>query len=250
MRCSRLAALAVVVLLLNACQAGSPAALVRTPVNARAMADADLYPLANGRTWTYALDQQQGDGPVQHNAMTIVTSAVTEVSPGVTQAVLDRHYGSFTPPSTRVRKSADAVTLSRLSDPVGGPSITILHFPLTVGTSWPGRDFGGGNTETIWPQGPENVTVPAGTYVAQRVDHHIHYAQGSEDVLSYWYAPGVGVVKMIERLTVWQGTQAVHLVSTGSLTMLSGSAAESSSKGLAPWGFLAAPGVFPPGSAL
>lgn len=231
-------------LTLAACHAAPAPLAVRAASTVRAAAADDLYPVEAGRTWTYALDQQQGDDPVQHRAMTIRITSSREISPGLTEAVLDRDYGGFKPPSTRVRKDASHVSLSRLTDPVDGPSITILNLPLTVGASWPGRDFGGGNTETIFPQGPESVTVPAGTFAAQRVDHHIHYAQGTEDVLSYWYAPGTGMVKMIERLTVWQGSAAVHMISTGSLSAgvtTSCSAAGLSCTGRPAWGFLVAP---------
>jgi hypothetical protein len=237
---------------LTACQAAPPQATRLAASRPQAAEVSDLYPLEAGRYWQYDLAQQQGDQPSQQKAMTIRITAAREVAPGITEAVLDREYGAFKPPSTRVHKDASAVMLSRLSDPVGGPSITILRLPLTVGTSWPGRDFGGGNTETIAPQGPESVTVAAGTFVAQRVDHHIHYAQGGEDTLNYWYAPGVGLVKMIERLTLYQGDQVVHMVSTGSLkasgqglvTKISGNAAVSPNTGRPGWDFLTLPDVF------
>jgi hypothetical protein len=192
------------------------------------------------------LQSQNGATPAK-KAMSMAITRVETVG-DETEATLERTYGSFAPPPTRVRKGAAGVKLSRLADPVDGPSITILKFPLQVGQTWPGRDFGGGNTETIAPQGLETVEVPAGRFEAQRVDHHIAYSNGATDTLSYWYAPGVGMVKMIENLTVWQGETAVHLSSTGSLTSR-GSAAGSRGTGPAGWGFLAAPGASLPSPA-
>jgi hypothetical protein len=64
----------------------------------------------------------------------------------------------------------------------------------------------------------ETVTVPAGTFEAMRVDHEITYAQGATDTLNYWYAPGVGCVKMIERTTLFSGPTPTHLEVIGELT--------------------------------
>jgi hypothetical protein len=240
-----------VILALSGCQTTLPHSANVVAARVHVAESEDLYPLVTGRHWEYQLAQQQGDSPVQQKAMTIRIASTSEIAQGLTEAVLDREYGAFKPPSTRVRKNATSIVLSRLADPVDGPSITILRLPLTPGATWPGRDFGGGNTETIAPQGPESVTVPAGTFLAQRVDHHIHYAQGSEDVLNYWYAPGVGLVKMIERITLYQGDQPVHMVSTGTLNSvgtdpvakISGNGDESRNTGRQAWDFLAWPGV-------
>ncbi|MDB5097239.1 MAG: hypothetical protein JWM80_1660 [Cyanobacteria bacterium RYN_339] len=228
---------------LPACHTALPHAAAPASRAVRALDTADLYPLIQGQRWEYELLQRQNDAAPVKKAMTIALTRV-EAKGDTTEATLERTYGSFAPPPTRVVKTAAGVRLSRLADPVDGPSITILKFPLQAGQTWPGRDFGGGNTETIAPQGAEAVDVPAGHFDAQRVDHHIAYANGATDTLSYWYAPGVGLVKMIERITVWQGDQAMHLASTGSLT-LRGSAAGSDYINLEGWGFLAAPGAFP-----
>lgn len=234
-------------LALAGCHAQAPVASAPKAQAPHARAEVDLYPLKAGLHWDYELLQRQGDAPPARKAMAIDLTRVEAVD-GETEATLERTYGSFKPPATRVRKSATAVRLSRLADPLDGPSITILRFPVTAGQSWPGRDFGGGNTETIAPQGAEAVDVPAGHFLAQRVDHHIAYSNGATDTLSYWYAPGVGMVKMVENLTLWQGEQAVHLSSVGSLTS-PGSAAGSSGIGPATWGFLAAPGASRPSLA-
>ncbi|HEY9723655.1 MAG TPA: hypothetical protein V6D47_16710 [Oscillatoriaceae cyanobacterium] len=203
--------------LLAAC-AHVPSAPLLPRVGAFAVRDGgDLYPLAKGEKWTYALDQKQDQNPVQHAEMTISIDSVSKQADGATLAVMNRKYGTFKPPATRVLHYPNRVVLSRLSDPIDGPSLTILHLPLVKGDSWPGRDFGGGNTETVTAKGAEPVQVPLGTYTAQRVDHSIRYSNGKTDTLSYWYAPGVGVVKMIENSTVFEGSRTVHLTATGSL---------------------------------
>lgn len=186
-------------------------------LRARSLA-ADYYPLAVGAKWEYRLLQKQGDGPIGEKPMSIAITSVTPLPDGGVEAVTERRYQSWSPPPTRVRRHADRVVLSRLSDPIDGPSLTILKFPLDAHTAWPGRPFGGGNSETVVPFGEETVTVPAGTFKAFRVDHKIRYATGDTDDLNYWYAPGRGVVKMIERSTLFQGDTKIHLEVTGELT--------------------------------
>ena len=180
-------------------------------------AEADLYPIAPGSRWEYTLHQRQDDGPVKQRPMTISIASSRTLDDGGVEAVLERRYENWSPPKSRVLRYPDRVVLSRLSDPIDGPSITVLRLPLAQGAEWPGRPLGGGHLETIRYMGEEAVTVPSGTYRAQRVDHVIAYAQGGSDTLNYWYAPGVGVVKMTERTTLWQGDTAIHLESTGVL---------------------------------
>lgn len=203
---------------LAGCQA-APHLVAGRQATLSARSDAgDLYPLTPGTRWEYVLHQRQDDGPVRERAMAIRISERKALADGGVEAVLERAYDGVAPPPTRVRRYADRVTLSRLADPPDGPSITILRLPLTAGESWPGRALGGGHSETIHARGPEAVTVPAGTFQAERVDHEIAYATGGGDTLSYWYAPGRGVVKMIERATVHMSGQTVRLEVTGLLT--------------------------------
>jgi hypothetical protein len=181
-------------------------------------APADLYPVAAGSSWEYVLHQKQANGSVQQRPMSIAITSATTREDGVVEAVLERQYQSWAPPATRVLRYPDRVVLSRLSDPIDGPSITVLRTPFEPGARWPGRPLSGGHTETIHAIGQEDVTVPAGAFKAVRVDHEIAYANGDADTLNYWYAPGVGVVKMIERTTLYQGGTPLHLEVTGELT--------------------------------
>lgn len=206
--------------LLAACQAAPGAVSPHQRLAAQAAArqeSSSLYPLIPGARWEYRLLQRQDQGPVREKPMAITVASAEAQPSGVTMAVLERRYETWAPPATRVLRSAEKVVLSRLADPIDGPSITIMQLPLEVGARWPGRPLSGGNKETIIPQGPERVTVPAGTYEAERVDHLIEYAPGGTDTLSYWYARGVGVVKMIERSTLFQGDGVIRLEVTGEL---------------------------------
>ena len=148
-----------------------------------------------------------------------VTSA-HEAAPGVVEAVLERRYENWSPPATRAVATGDRVVLSRLAEPVGGPSLTILHLPPTPGERWPGRPLPAGNAETIVVRGLEDVAVPAGAYRAVHVAHELRYANGDGDTLEYWYAPGAGCVRMIERTTLSVGGQPLKLEVEGVLQQL------------------------------
>ncbi|MFN3429569.1 MAG: hypothetical protein ACK46X_06420 [Candidatus Sericytochromatia bacterium] len=207
------------VVLTSACQkAPSPVAAGLRPATAAVRsAQADFYPVTPGSTWEYQLHQRQANGDTQTRPMTIAIDSAKTRADGVVEAVTSRRYQSWAPPATRVLKFPDRVVLSRLSDPEDGPSITVLKLPLEPGAAWPGRPLEGGHKETIRAIGREAVTVPAGTFEAYRVDHELAYANGDSDTLHYWYAPGVGVVKMIERSTLYQNGQPLKLQVTGEL---------------------------------
>jgi hypothetical protein len=211
----------VAVLALSGCHANpSPLAATARQAGAKVARSvaADPYPVTVGSKWEYVLHQKQPDGSVHERPMSMaITSAKTRDN-GIVEAVLERQYQSWAPPATRVMHYPDKVVLSRLSDPEDGPSMTIMRLPFAADAKWPGRPFGGGNSETVHVIGEEAVTVPAGSFKAFRVDHEITYAQGGTDTLNYWYAPGVGCVKMIERTTLWQGDTPIHMEVTGDLS--------------------------------
>lgn len=206
-------------LVLSACQkAPVPMAIGARPAAATVRsAQADLYPVTPGSTWEYQLHSRQANGETQTRPMSIAIDSAKTRADGVVEAVTTRRYQNWSPPATRVLKFPDRVVLSRLSDPEDGPSITVLKLPLESGAAWPGRPLEGGHKETIRAIGREAVTVPAGTFEAYRVDHELVYANGDSDTLQYWYAAGVGVVKMIERTTLYQAGQPLKLQVTGEL---------------------------------
>jgi hypothetical protein len=137
---------------------------------------------------------------------------------GTVEAVLERRYRGLQFPPTRVLVRPDAVVLSRLADPLDGPSLTILRGAPAVGASWPGRPLKPGNEERVVVIGEEDVEVPAGRWRGWRVDHVLRYADGEGDTLSYWYVPGVGCARMIERTTIYVGSEKRKLEVDGLLT--------------------------------
>lgn len=208
---------------LAGCSAKAPTAAARTGM-VKAIAftltgDRPLYPLNAGLRWDYDLRQKQNDGSIKVRKMGMGVAASTETD-GVTEARLERGYEGWNPPATRAVSTAEGVRLSRAADAPDGPSLQIIKLPAMAGSSWPGRPLAAGNSETIVVRGEEDVEVPAGTFRAVHIDHEIRYADGDGDTLSYWYAPGAGCVRMIERTTIAIGGVPQKLAVEGVMTAL------------------------------
>ncbi len=232
------------ILVLSACQSKAP--IGRSMVNQQSIQQSSLeqyYPLNAGRRWTFALEQKQnGVDNTRFKSMTMYTEALNPVN-GAERAILHRLYpdSSIKPnPSLAQRfkdrvelsryqaesKTSDAASLMMLQIPDDHPLatlsrstsnyITALQIPLQAGQQWPGRVFQGG-TETITVKGIESVRVPAGQFEALVIEHHLRYDNGKEDFLRYWYAPGIGMVKMHEEITAYF-SEWLKLESDGVLT--------------------------------
>ncbi len=179
-----------------------------------------LYPLTAGLRWDYDLRQKQADGSIKVRQMGMGVAASSQTASGVTEARLERGYEGWSPPATRAVSDAQGVRLSRAAEAPGGPSLRIIKLPADAGARWPGRPLTGGNAESIVVRGEEDIEVPAGKFRAIHVDHEITYANGDGDVLSYWYAPGSGCVRMIERTTISIGGVTQKLAVEGVMTKL------------------------------
>lgn len=206
------------------------------------------YPTAAGHRWTFALEQtQNGSDNTKFKTMHMSTEALPPEG-GAERAIYRRVYpdSTVTPTPSLAKRFPDRIELSRwqppadarqtasdsfgLQMPVALPAgarpaplpnrtngyIVAMQLPFEPGKAWEGRSFTGGS-ETIAIKGFEDLTVPAGKFRALVVEHHLRYDNGREDYLRYWYAPGVGMVKMYEELTAYFG-QWLKFRSTGVLT--------------------------------
>ncbi len=185
---------------------GTPLATPKTAALKASQAQS-LYPLTKGLQWRYSSVSRSGDGPDRPGHDQIIKVTASEHVQGQVRAVVIRKFGDRELPPTLAVADGRAVTLSRLNSPEDG-SISVLVFPLEPQNSWPGRSWAHAQ-ETISVVGTESITVPAGTYTATRLQHRIAYATGKSDYLHYWYAPGVGMVKAIEGLTIDLGSGPV-----------------------------------------
>ncbi len=193
---------------------------------------ADYFPDAVGNRWSYR--GQITEGPLQtidHKLFTNVSTVTgTKTLKGVAVTVFhDTNPGNHGPSDSFYRR--DVVGIVYYGSDPGTPlekqivPYQIVRFPLTVPSSFQqfdrtGLDFGtdmdrDGRDEKVdvrgWTSivGRETVTVPAGTFqeaikVEARMTMRIHLsgskrsAMGS-DVMTAWFAKGVGLVKYTER---------------------------------------------------
>lgn len=186
------------------------------------------YPVENAHKWNYSLEQFQNETPSTKFTNMEISIISNIEKDGYKEAVLNRFYpeSNVQPYKTLVKKYPDRIELSRYMQKevfkefskAGNDYITVLQSPLTINKTWEGRVFQGG-TEMIKVVGFENVTVPAGKFKALKINHNIKYNNGKEDNLYYWYADGVGMIKMYEEITlVYSSGQSTKFKSIGSLT--------------------------------
>ncbi len=77
------------------------------------------------------------------------------------------------------------------------PPLCILQTPFTPGAKWrAAANVAGQATDvTFVAKETEEVEVPAGKYKAARVEGDGKVA-GTDTKITYWFAPGVGIVKL------------------------------------------------------
>lgn len=177
----------------------TPLAAGTSPVSARALAD-DLYPVAPGTTWTYATRSRVEQEPWRAGLEQRFWITEASATATATVAVMERRFGDRPMAPTRIVRTGTEVRLSRHLRPEDG-SLMVLRLPPVPGDSWAGRRWAQA-AETVQVLERAPLTVPAGSYQAVRTEHHIRYADGREDVLAYWYAPGLGLVKAVEALSM------------------------------------------------
>lgn len=199
------------------------------------VAPAGLYPVPVGAQWAYRLSQVQGEAPPREARMQVAIAEAQPRQDGGVEARLDRRFGATRAPSTRVSQGPEGVRLARWVEADPMASLSVLVAPLHPGQAWAGRPFQGGNREVVVAGGWATVEVPAGRFQAREVRHELHYADGVVEALEYWYAPGVGMVKMIERARWVAGGQEIKLRSEGLLVGASGLAVGTVGLAPEPW---------------
>ena len=193
---------------------------------------ADYFPDQIGNEWHYR--GQITEGPLQtieHKVFSNVSSVTgTKAIKGMTVTVFhDTNPGNHGPSDSFYRR--DSVGIVYYGSEPGTPfekqlvPYQIVRFPMKASSSFPqfnrkGLDFGtdldqDGSDEKADAQGDatvvgqESVTVPAGTFkdavkVEARMYMQIHLSGTNRtalgtDVMTAWFAKGVGLVKYVER---------------------------------------------------
>ena len=77
-----------------------------------------------------------------------------------------------------------------------------IPFPIVEGQqwNWKGTEFSDGDTSTVWVKGKviglDSVTTEAGKFEAMKVESIIQTSDKTKNILTEWFAPGIGMVKM------------------------------------------------------
>lgn len=195
------------------------------------------FPLSVGARWNYELTETLGSSPdsAQRSRWSVEVTG-TRPSDGTTASVFvaSRHDGSSPPEEALFAKGPSGVT--QLADETLEPPLDrlfplqVMAFPFTTGSSFEqlscsgldlGEDLDGdGKKErfdirsTVTVVGEEDVNVPAGGFLAVRIDTHLTMTVRAttgqtatvSGVESIWYAPGVGRVRSSS--TVGSGASA------------------------------------------
>ena len=157
----------------------------------------DYFPLNVGDSWKYR--STTADGKQSDFTMKVLNEAKEN---GNTLYVVET-VSTFQPIHDWYSKPSGWVLMHRQEYVKAGqkaeyqPTKQFLKNPLTSGDSWTWKGKGMMGLEideSNEVSGPETVTVPAGKFEAMKVVTKV--VQGGAPVTkTYWYAPGVGMVK-------------------------------------------------------
>jgi hypothetical protein len=140
----------------------------------------NYYPTTVGATWVYTFAGREE---------TRFISKVEEVN-GAKLVTVEQERGVW----EKMSVSANGLARVQIFATALDPPLIMLQAPFRVGHSWEDKTAGILGTKTI--SAIEQVKVPAGTFEAVRVDA-AYTLVGMKNNDSFWYAPGVGLVKMV-----------------------------------------------------
>ncbi|HMH45445.1 MAG TPA: hypothetical protein VK557_18300 [Pyrinomonadaceae bacterium] len=168
----------------------------------------DYFPLQVGDSWKYR--STTADGKQSEFSMKVLS----EEKEAGNQLYLVETVSTFQPIHDWYSKPAGWVLMHRQEYVKTGskaeyqPTKQFLKNPLTSGDSWQWKGkgmMGLDIDESNQVSGPETVSVPAGSFDAMKVITKV--VQGGSPVTkTYWYAPGVGMVKSMTDTGAVQST--------------------------------------------
>jgi uncharacterized protein DUF3108 len=157
----------------------------------------DYFPLSAGNSWKY--QSTTADGKQSEFTVKVLNEEKENGNP----LYLVETVSTFQPIHDWYSKPSGWVLMHKEEYVKAGtksefqPTKQLLKNPLTSGDSWSWKGkgmMGIAIEETNEVAGPETVSVPAGKFTAMKVTTKV--IQGGAPVTkTYWYAPGVGLVK-------------------------------------------------------
>jgi hypothetical protein len=150
----------------------------------------DYFPLKPGTKWSYELNQ--GGKKLKISSQI----AKVEETNGKSTAVLETTMNGEVASTEHLAATEKGVFRHRVNGIELSPPVCFLQYPLKKGESWETSSTLA--NEQLKVKGKvidsEEVTVPAGTYKAFRVEIETS-AAGLRSTTTFWFAPDVGVVK-------------------------------------------------------
>lgn len=202
----------LVVLLVAGCGGGSGSGS-NTPVTAT------LVPLATGNEWHYQYNEYTQPAAVRargamirhHSGLTLASKVqlkdlaaedVVQIT-GTQQiggapwfSVVAQYVGGDPAAAVYLRHTAQGL---QRKDALTDPAFFMIKTPLAVGTTWTVFFVDSGLTyheDFSITASSQSVSVPAGVYNDCVVIENVFQQAGQpDDVITYWYAPGVGEVR-------------------------------------------------------
>lgn len=201
-----LSLLSLSVMLLNSCTPVFTNPPVASRVQAQSVMRQDFFPAQEGFEWQYELTVAPVMDPDDEKqfSYTIRTDKVVQQS-GQTRLELRMNDafagGGYVFPSLVLSPQGVQVSGSTFLGPGADYaehiSIDFLHLPLVNGSRWDD-----GNWLAI-VKGQEQVSVPAGTFQATRIEVIGTYDQAYTAVGDYWLVPGTGIVRSRYSIPDW-----------------------------------------------
>jgi hypothetical protein len=201
-------------------------ALASAPIHAQT-GKQNLFPIGEGSSWEFS--GTAGKQPITMSAK------VTSSKAGKDGHIVGMHWLMGANPVQDEEYIVTATSVSRAKSGKDAsstvtPPIPVIKYPMEVGKSWnwSGKIYVAqakisldGNA-TLKVAAKENVKTGAGTFQAYRVDMVLNILQGQQKMTvpnSYWFAPGVGLIKQSSEIAVPNGQKIVIEASVSKYTI-------------------------------
>lgn len=166
-----------------------------TPAPEAKVEDSLYYPLKVGTTWEYKLTTK---GKTQ----TATVKVAKHEKVGNTMcALLETSVDGNVSATEHVSASKDGVFRNTFGGQEITPPVCFLKLPVKKGESWKvDSKIGAQSGKATFVSGEDEVTVPAGKYKAVTAKAEDFEAAGVKVPITYWFAPGVGIVKQVVKI--------------------------------------------------
>ena len=151
---------------------------------------ADYYPLKTGTTWLYEVIADGQKSKVKSQVAKYETFDGKQVA--LVEMVIDGMVNS----TMHMATTDKGVFRHRVNGVELAPPVCVLKYPIKKNETWETETIVGSEKLTVKSKavGTEEVTVPAGTYSAVKAAVETTF-NGQQSSFTYWFAPGVGIVK-------------------------------------------------------